>query len=55
MLQCEKEKLKKDKIEDKDEESWNNILTFLDSSYTGKVNKKVKPKITPYQQRNVLT
>lgn len=51
--------MRKDRIEDKDEESWNNVgnmqdFRLLDSSYTGKTNKKVKPKDYTIQQRNVL-
>lgn len=49
MLECRKEKLRKDRIEDKNEESWSIVVhvqdfRLLGVSYTRKRNKKVTAK-----------
>lgn len=49
MLESRKEKLRKDRNEDKNEKSWNNVgnvqdFRLLGGSYRGKLSKKVKSK-----------
>lgn len=49
MSECGKEKIRKDRIKDKDEKSWRNVgnvqsFILLDSNYRGNANNKVKAK-----------